>query len=86
MALMTRKETVEYHRSELARLQSAGCTDESLIEYHQDGTKIFEPVPFDREQSARLMRVINRQTGRELTIEDMERFHNEFYENEALLK
>lgn len=86
--LMTRQETVDYHRAQLAQLEQDGCDDEDLLQYHRDGTQIFlEPEPFNPEVAARLAQTIAKMSGKPpKSLEEMERIHNEFYANEKLLK
>lgn len=86
MTLMTRKETIEYHSQELKRLKAEGCTDEILLQYHRDGTEIFEYVEFDAEKAVSLANVIARMTKKPaLSVEEIRAQHEAFYANEQKL-
>lgn len=80
MALMTRQETIDYHRAELARLEAEGSTDEDLIEYHREGTEVFGYQPFNEETADALAKLLK------TTVEDLRQRHEAFYENEARIE
>ena len=85
--LMTRQETVKYHSKELKRLEAEGCTDEMLLQYHRDGTEIFDYVEFDGEKAKSLANLIANMTGKPApSIDELRAQHEAFYANEMEMK
>ncbi len=83
MALLSRQETIDYHRS---KLQNTSGMSESDIEYHTKGTEIFnESVPFDENFGTRFANTLKKLLGKTVTVDELRKNHEEFYENEKTL-